>query len=393
MKKDSIILITKDVLTKQYLPTYGRGFFPTPNIEELAGKGTVFQRHYTSAPSTAMAFVSMFTGLYPYQTSRKRYVKVDDMKDVRTLFDTFEEEGFRNHVAWTQNYYDKALPYSNCFGGSGTAFHTLANAAYHVGPHKSGQNSNGRDEKLAEASLRTVRETLDGIAQSDGSIFLWLHLPHVIAGRAGYGDDIDLLDKIVGYARAIFADDNIFISADHGSMNGVRGKCCYGFDVYEPAIAIPLITPRLAVGPEVDFPTSHRMLPEIIHRRQVPQEEFIVADSAYYAQALRKMAIIKGNFKYIYNKFTGEEELFDLNFDPSEQVNLLPGPHYDADRYTTYRKSEVCYYPDWDAVQRAYTELSGHKNDIWKTAGYWDEKISWLRLKTRVLLTKTKRLK
>ena len=35
----------------------------TPNIDELAKKGTVFNRHYTAAASTAMAFTSMATEL------------------------------------------------------------------------------------------------------------------------------------------------------------------------------------------------------------------------------------------------------------------------------------------------------------------------------------------
>ena len=59
--EDRIILISKDVLMKAYLTPYGNQYFEMPNLSELAQKGTVFNRHYTAAPSTAMAFTSMST--------------------------------------------------------------------------------------------------------------------------------------------------------------------------------------------------------------------------------------------------------------------------------------------------------------------------------------------
>ena len=36
-----------------------------------------------------------------------------------------------------------------------------------------------------------------------------------------------------------------FIAADHGNMNGMKGKISYGHDVYETAVNIPLIAPRI----------------------------------------------------------------------------------------------------------------------------------------------------
>ena len=41
MKK---VLITKDALRKDYLPSYGNKFWKTPNIDELASKGTIFNK-------------------------------------------------------------------------------------------------------------------------------------------------------------------------------------------------------------------------------------------------------------------------------------------------------------------------------------------------------------
>ena len=62
----NIIFISKDALNKHVLPTYGNKFWKTPNIDALAEKGTVFNRHYTAAGSTAMAFTAMALGKYCY---------------------------------------------------------------------------------------------------------------------------------------------------------------------------------------------------------------------------------------------------------------------------------------------------------------------------------------
>ena len=72
--KDKIILVSKDVFMRGYLPVYGNTYWKTPNIDELAKKGTVFLKHYTAAPSTAMSFTSMFTGLYAIDIDRQKHV-------------------------------------------------------------------------------------------------------------------------------------------------------------------------------------------------------------------------------------------------------------------------------------------------------------------------------
>lgn len=72
-----IVLVTKDAFGIMNLPQYGNTYWKTPNIDALAKEGTVFMRHYTSAPSTGMAMTSMLTGKYPYElTDRRKYEHV-----------------------------------------------------------------------------------------------------------------------------------------------------------------------------------------------------------------------------------------------------------------------------------------------------------------------------
>ena len=74
---ENILLISKEVLRKDYLSCYGSKVHYTPNIDKLAEKGTIFMNCYTTAPSTAMAVTSMFSGLNPYELDRGYYVEVE----------------------------------------------------------------------------------------------------------------------------------------------------------------------------------------------------------------------------------------------------------------------------------------------------------------------------
>lgn len=367
-----MVLITKDVLMPGYLPTYGNQYWQTPNIDELAQKGTVFRRHYTVAPSTAMAFTSMFTGKLPYQLDRRKYEHVDDLAETETLFGILEKNGYENHILWSKNYLHSVLPFSNCYGSDRTVFHNL-DLNQVIGPHMARYTKLERNIPLEEKTIGAILHAVDEIFSTNGTIFLWMHLPHVLRGRIAYGDDIDLFDRIVGHVRTYAGDEHVFISADHGHMNGTHNTFGYGFDVYEPAIRIPLIAPRLEQQAYVDFPTSNARLSSILLDRRIPKDEYVFADSAYYAQPHRKLAIIKNNFKYIYNKATDSEELYDLLYDPVETINMLRTFHTDKNRRLRYCVRDVHFNPHWDIVPELVDELRSVKQTIWRKGNFREE--------------------
>ncbi len=370
---DAIALITKDVMMCDYLPVYGNQYWETPHIDALAKKGTVFRRHYTAAPSTAMAFTSMLTGIYPYRLERRKYEHVDDMQDAVTLFDDLEERGYENHIIWSDNYVDETIPFSNCYGRNNTTiFHNL-NLNQVIGPSMLVYTKLQRDDELTKKTMHSIMSTIDEIFSRNKKVFLWIHLPHVLLGRVAYGDDIDLMDQVVGHVRNYVSDEDMFISADHGHMNGSHGILGYAFDVYEPAIRIPLISPRMEGKTEVTFPTSNVQLAQMILERTISQDEYVYSDCAYFAQPHRKLAIIKGNFKYIYNKASKSEELYDLEFDPREDVNLLHYFHTDKSRMLRYAVRDVHFNPHWDEVQAIVEELRNRKDEIWRVGTFKEE--------------------
>ena len=295
---DRKILITKDALRKDYLPCYGNKYWKTPNIDELVKKGTKFLKHYTTAPSTAMAVTSMFTGKYSFETDRKEYIEVKQFNDNETLFDVFTKKGLKTFVIWPFEWHELAWKYSKVFPKQ-TKVISVKEFSENI---QRNTNKNIKiNIELSTKTLLSIINTIDNVFSKNKNVFIWLHLPHVIKGRTSYGSDIDLFDKLVGEIRKRFDDDSIYISADHGHMNIDKGIPVYGFHVYEGAIRIPLISPRIDNMKEVNFPTSNTQLKDIILNGKIEKQKYVYSDTQYYLQENRKLAVIKDNYKYIYN--------------------------------------------------------------------------------------------
>ncbi len=361
------ILISKDAQLAEFFPPYRHHYYRTPNIDELAEKGTVFCAHYTAAPSTAMAFTSMFTGKYGYQTDRKKYVEVEEYKG-ETLFGKLEKRGYSNHIIWDKSYVYLAQRFSKCYGENPTIHNT--DFLTHPQPdHVRGTFDDLTYRKDLEDDMKEKFEKLlQEILSSNRPVFVWVHFPHVLSGRNAYGSDIDLYDEMVGMIRKYFADDCIYFTADHGHMNGINGKYGYGFDLHQSAIKIPLITPRINGWERVEFNTSNTQLTDIILNGIVEEKEYLFSETAYYMQPHRKIAVIKGRYKYIFEKATKKEYLYDVLWDPNEDHNLLATEIYDVDRRAYYSANQRFFYPYWEEAKEMAPLLKNVKDEIWKNA-------------------------
>lgn len=367
MNKDSILFLTKDALSIDYLPQYGCSYWKgkTPNLDELAAKGTVFTNAFTAAPSSAMSYMTMFTRKYPYEQKIQTYVPLVKPYDGQTLFDEAYDMGFECHVVWDEHWIKLAERYSRCYGKN-TTMHPLKGLRQGVGPNYKREHFLERNDELAERTFEMFQKEIVAICSSGNKVFLWCHLPHVINGRISYGDDIDLYDRYIGFLRHHFDDSNIFISSDHGNMNGYKGKIRYGFDVYDKAIRIPLISPRIDNMAVCHNQFCNIDFFELIFKRTIPQRNIIISDCAYYAQPRRKLAVISERYRYIYNKNTKEEELYDVEWDPHQDFNLISDYVYDTDRKSEAISRELYFYPYWNKLPEVRERLRYEKDKVWK---------------------------
>lgn len=364
------IFVTKDAVFRGYLPIYGNKYWEgkTPNIDELAKKGTVFNKHYTAAPSTIMSSLCMCTGLFPHESELDRLYTSHLRYNGRTIFDKAEDKGYECHIIWDMkrktNF--KAEEKYYCYGEN-TNIHYIPDLAQSVGAHQTFNGNLVPDSSKSNMALNNIENILSEIVStSKKPVFVWFHVPHVINGRTGYGQDFDLFDDVIGIIRKYFSDEGIYVSADHGNMNGVKGKVCYGFDVYQPAILIPFITPRFSDLDTINTITCNVDVDKIILDDTIPKRKIIYSDSAYYAQPQRKLALVSERYKYIFNKQTGKEELYDLDYDSYETCNLISDFIYDVDRKVETSLRELYFYPDWNELEDVRSYFRKEKDKIWK---------------------------
>ncbi len=376
LNKNRYLLVTKDAMSTDYLPVYGNKDFQTPNINELASKGTIFKNHYTAAPSTVMAFYSMITGKYAHETDYELFEKYHDTFEGPTFFSKLKEQGFECHFLWDSIN----MVFSEYFDlfRDDVQVHHFSNFRQGVGAHYKHEGFLEDNPKIEADTFETIREKVVEIVNSENKIFLWIHFPHVINGKVGYGSDIELFDKYIGLFRKIFDDDCISISADHGNMNGHKGKLCYGFDPYQPAAKIPLITPRIGGVTEVDYNTSNVDLLSIICG-EIPKRQFVYSDTAYRGQYHRKLAIYYKNYKLIYYKSTGNVELFDLSTDPTEEFSIYSDYYFDNTRNAYTPARELYYYANWERLPKIREILIREKERVWRNGNDKNERKNRLR--------------
>lgn len=384
----NIIFISKDALRKGALPIYGNRDWKTPNIDELAAKGTVFKRHYTAGASTAMAFTSMSLQKYCYQTERKLYNGKERSENGNTIFDILYNMGYDVNIAWDDSYTDFAKTHF-CCEGLHTTIHSLKSIIPHHAPHVEGEfdDLTFKDEET-QKGLDIIENLFLSLKVTKKQLFLWLHLPHVFAGRNAYDSDIDIFDQIIGMARTIFGDECVYISADHGQMNGHKSKFGYGFDVEEAAICIPLITPKFNGMDYVDVPTTTTQMLEIFNLAPFVLREYVMCETAYYVQPKRKIAIIHNQFKLSYDKETKKFAMYDVIRDEAEEHNLFYPEFYDTDRRCWYSLNQRFYYPDWKLVDSEKEYLLGIFNSIWKKGRFHEELMQKVLFRLKFLYSK-----
>lgn len=361
------VLVSKDALCKDYLSIYGHKPYQskTPNIDDLASKGTIFTNYYCAAPSTVMAFHSMGTGLYAHETEFQMYERIHYKHNGVTSFTRLKDAGYDEiHIVWDEDW--GFLPEYFDYFRDDVTIHNMVGFRERVSFHKKEQVEVLNNDIVALEELAVIKEKLVNLLNTEKSIFIWLHLPHVVRGRSGYGADIDIFDQYVGMIRGLVPDDCIAITADHGNLNGYRGKLAYGFDLYDRATRIPLIIPRIHNQELISNNVSSVDLFSILLNKEIPNREFIYCDTAYRAQKHRKLAIIYKNYKYIYTKDGCGEELYDLTFDPEEQFSLMSDKLYDVDRKVYVNSKEEYFYPFWATINNVRELMRAERNRIWR---------------------------
>lgn len=336
-----VLLVTIDALRADHVGAYGYSRKLTPHFDELAARGSLFERAYCPTPHTSYSVTSLLTGKY------LRPLLLQGVgEDSDTWAGLLRTYGYR-----TAAFFPPAV-----FFIDQSRFASFEKRAL---------DFEYRWVEFAEGEKRLgqVREYLAG-APHDKPLFLWVHLfgphepyeAHPELGLALGDRDVDRYDAEVAAADATVGELTrlmdqrkpgavTIVTADHGEEFGDHGGRYHGSSVYEEQVRVPL----LVVGPGVkaqrvsEVVQTIDLLPTLLSALAVPRPPRIrgrdlggllagarpAGPGMAYAETDEQALYAEGSLRLLCARRVGACKLFDLEQDPGETRDASPD-HADA---------------------------------------------------------------
>jgi arylsulfatase A-like enzyme len=376
----NVVLLVIDALRPDHLSCYGYGRPTSPNIDEIAATGVVFENAVCHAPWTKSSFSSMLTSLYPFQHGVVDWASV--MPDtLRTLPEVLAQAGYStacvmNTVALSGEYrvlagFDRVVVTEkedrDAFKTSDDAIELMKGMSepFFLMVHYSDVHTPYRPPMKYVDLVRTGDDVdpysrLSGYRAGDDDI----PPPDVIAAKKHlYDGCIRLADdgvaRLINYlAEAGIAGRTVLVvTADHGEAFWEHGAAFHAGSVYEEVMRVPLVMsypPVLPEGKSIAEQVRHiDLLPTILDitetedhmlreggslldlagggTRHARKGAFLPAEAALCEctrpRAPATRCIRLDGWKFIVESITATTELYNLNQDPGETTDLSACGH------------------------------------------------------------------
>jgi arylsulfatase len=372
----NVLLVLFDAARARQLGCYGYPHPTTPELDRLAAAGVVFERHYTPAVFTYSAVGSIWTSQYPDQDQSEWLKNGMLPSDRMTLAELLTGSGIHTatflaspsagqafgldrgfaevHDPWRRprgewTPVDAAIFRESLFPwiAQGPSEPFFAYVHYRE-PHTpfSQPPLFGPDEPLPEEARWNPwygRANSGERPLTPGELD---HLVRLYDGNLAFGDrELGALRQAME-AAGLWDRTVVIATSDHGEALFEHGYFGHNIQVYEESTHIPLIIrfpPAAGLkGVRVEELTSLvDLAPTVAHIQGVLGKGG--SDRAFRGRSLLPLITRRGSggavvsrsvgvrpvygfvtqrFKLIYNSYTGEEELYDLEADPGERVDL-----------------------------------------------------------------------
>jgi choline-sulfatase len=378
--RDNVILIQVDALRPDHVGFTGYARPTTPRIDRFRQAATWFKNAYTPAPSTRFALASLMTGQEVFRIPHQRGNENDFMllPSAVTLAERLETAGY-DRVGYTLSY---VLDHIYNVGQGFRVWETpWANESW-VSAHQEGAK-----QTTAAAIQYLATVPMDG----SRPYLLFLHYdcthdPYIKHKPWDYGDtDVDRYDSALNYcddqlgivldvvdARLDKGKTAIFLFSDHGELFGEHGFYNHGNTLFQEDIRILLLAqvPGSRVG-EIDTPmvltdvaptvleltglppdAAHQawnLLPYLLHGEPMPPRAlFFYSDlrrNGVHFES-RGMLDVGGRLKFIRDISVGINQLYDLEKDPEELLNI-------AEKRPEIRDALAATVDGWESYERA----------------------------------------
>jgi len=328
----NLVLISIDALRADHMGTYGYARRTTPNLDRWASGAVVFERGYCQVPHTSFSVTSLMTGTYVYSVSR-----ANPGKRFRTVAEALRRYGYK-----TAGFFPPAVFYID--RNNFTAFERSLFGFEYV------KYEYLDADKRIDQVLRFLKDN------GKERFFAWIHLfelhePYELHQGFDFGpramdrydSELAFVDHHLGRLTRRLAEEHpntiIALTADHGEEFGEHGGHYHGNALYDQQVRVPLIVSVPGVKPRrvkgsaqiIDLPVTLLSLVDVPVSAEMrgtdlgpwlAGEDPSLLPPAFCEMEQQKMVVDKGR-KLLCDTARGFCELYDLERDPAERVNLV----------------------------------------------------------------------
>lgn len=267
----NILLITVDTLRADVLSCYSKRFGHTPNIDQLAARGTIFTRAIAHNPTTLPSHTNIMLGTTPLFHGIHDNAMFRVGPDFLTLAEHIKSNGYSTGA------FIGAFPLDSRFG---------LDQGFEIYDDKLMEKSEkitgyfGFSERISGDVIASALAWLDG---RSSPWFIWLHLwdphePYVapepfksMYREKPYFSEVAYVDSEIGklldyMENRDLVDSTLFIlTGDHGESLGEHGEYTHGYFAYNSTLHVPLIIsgPGVRTGKVSDFVSHTDLFPTI----------------------------------------------------------------------------------------------------------------------------------
>jgi arylsulfatase A-like enzyme len=375
----NVVLVALDTVGAEHLGYELNGASHTPNLDQLASRGFVFQRAFSTAPWTQPSIASLFTSRMPssHGVLRLRHVL---SPQAETLAERLGDAGYETAGFVTHDLLQRKLGYAQGFGHWNQR---------HVGGHEAITSAELTESVIGWLDARGSRSPFFLFVHYFDPHFVYQHHPahDLTAGYSGplrpgmdiwqlrnqrarltpedveylvglYREEIGFTDAHLGRllrhlgTLGLAEDTVIVVVADHGEEFMRHGWIGHTRTLYDELLRVPLVIhlPGQA-GREVRTPVSLLdVAPTLLELADVPADPeaqgislvpFLTRDAPLptrdlYAEVsfeapprdvheektVFRTALIRGDLKLVHDLVTDRFALYDRSVDPEELVDL-----------------------------------------------------------------------
>ena len=161
----NILLVTIDTLRADHLSAYGYKRNTSPNIDQLAAEGVLFEHPIAQWPKTGPSFASLLSATYPKDNNIIRRVGRPVPSSMRLLAEELRDLGYQTHAVVSNGALASELRYNQGFD--------TYDEVWKLGGDLERNNHGAIVNERAQLAI-------DKIANNDAPYFFWVHYidPH-----------------------------------------------------------------------------------------------------------------------------------------------------------------------------------------------------------------------